>query len=77
MLVEKLFDVDAVVKVGEAFAIIETSVKIANPLAHRLKRRKSSYPQPQVVAEKIEEEIAQVKESVQKRRIMINAFILR
>ena len=67
VLVEKLFDVDAVVKVGEAFAIIETSNEDSqSPSPKTQKEEKVATPQPQVVAEKIEEEIAQVKESVQK-----------
>ena len=67
VLVEKLFDVDAVVKVGEAFAIIETSAEDGqSPIPQPLKEKKEAISQPQVVAEKIEEEIAQVKESVQK-----------
>jgi 2-oxoglutarate dehydrogenase E2 component (dihydrolipoamide succinyltransferase) len=67
VLVEKLFDVDAVVKVGEAFAIIETSTEDSqSPSPQPQKEEKVAIPQPQVVAEKIEEEIAQVKESVQK-----------
>ena len=67
VLVEKLFDVDAVVKVGEAFAIVETSAEDSqSPSPQPQKEEKEATPQPQVVAEKIEEEIAQVKESVQK-----------
>ena len=67
VLVEKLFDVDAVVKVGEAFAIIETSTEDRqSPNPQSQKEEKVAPPQPQVVAEKIEEEIAQVKESVHK-----------
>ena len=67
VLVEKLFDVDAVVKVGEAFAIVETSTEDGqSPSPQPQKEEKEATPQPQVVAEKIEEEIAQVKESVQK-----------
>ena len=67
VLVEKLFDVDAVVKVGEAFAIVETSAEDGqSPSPQTQKEEKEATPQPQVVAEKIEEEIAQVKESVQK-----------
>ena len=67
VLVEKLFDVDAVVKVGEAFAIIETSTEDSqSPSPQSQKEEKVATPQPQVVAEKIEEEIDQVKEYVQK-----------
>jgi len=67
VLVEKLFDIDAVVKVGEAFAIIETSAEESqSPSPQTKKEKKVAPPQAQVVAEKIEEEIAQVKESVQK-----------
>ena len=65
VLVEKLFDVDAVVKVGEPFAIIETSAEESNEPATQEKMPESSASTPEV-AEKIEEEIAQVKESVQK-----------
>jgi 2-oxoglutarate dehydrogenase E2 component (dihydrolipoamide succinyltransferase) len=65
VLVEKLFDVDAVVKVGEPFAIIETSAEESNEPAtqEKMPERPASTPE---VAQKIEEEIAQVKESVQK-----------
>lgn len=67
VLVKKLFDVDAVVKVGEAFAIVETSAEDGqSPSPQPQKEEKEATPQPQVVAEKIEEEIAQVKKSVQK-----------
>ena len=67
VLVEKLFDVDAVVKVGEAFAIVETSTEDGqSPRPQPQKEEKEATPQPQVVAEKIEEEIAHVKKSVQK-----------
>tara|TARA_B100001741_G_scaffold312708_1_gene316704 strand:- start:5371 stop:6690 length:1320 start_codon:yes stop_codon:yes gene_type:complete len=67
VLIEKLFDVDAVVKVGEAFAIIETSNEDSqSPSPQSQKEEKVATPQPQVVAEKIEEEIAEVKEYVQK-----------
>ena len=67
VLVEKLFDIDAVVKVGEAFAIIETSAEESQlPSPQTKKEKKVAPPKAQVVAEKIEEEIAQVKESVQK-----------
>ena len=67
VLIEKLFDVDEVVKVGEAFAIIETSAEDSqSPSPQPQKEEKVATSQPQVIAEKIEEEIAQVKESVQK-----------
>jgi len=65
VLVEKLFDVDAVVKVGETFAIIETSAEESNEPATQEKMPESPASTPEV-AQKIEEEIAQVKESVQK-----------
>lgn len=65
VLVEKLFDVDAVVKVGEPFAIIETSAEESNEPATQEKMPESPASTPEV-AQKIEEEIAQVKESVQK-----------
>ena len=63
VLVEKLFDVDAVVKVGEAFAIIESSVEDSQPAA-LAKKKKCRYSTNSSFAEKLEEEIAQVKESV-------------
>ncbi len=67
VLVEKLFDVDAVVKVGEAFAIIETSAEDSQSTSPQpQKKEKVATPQPQVIAEKIEEEITQFKEIVQK-----------
>jgi 2-oxoglutarate dehydrogenase E2 component (dihydrolipoamide succinyltransferase) len=64
VLVEKLFDIDAVVKVGEPFAIIETSAEetIATPQP----KKEEAPAKTQEVAQKLEEEIAQVKESVQK-----------
>jgi 2-oxoglutarate dehydrogenase E2 component (dihydrolipoamide succinyltransferase) len=65
VLVEKLFDVDAVVKVGEPFAIIETSAEESNEPATQEKMPESPASTPEV-AQKIDEEIAQVKESVQK-----------
>ena len=65
VLVKKLFDVDAVVKVGEPFAIIETSAEESNEPATPEKMPESPASTPEV-AQKIEEEIAQVKESVQK-----------
>ena len=40
VLVEKLFDVDAVVKVGEAFAIVETSLGDGHRLASASKEEK-------------------------------------
>jgi 2-oxoglutarate dehydrogenase E2 component (dihydrolipoamide succinyltransferase) len=64
VLVEKLFDIDAVVKVGEPFAIIETSAEetIATPQP----KKEEASAKTEEVAQKLEEEIAQVKESVQK-----------
>ena len=64
VLVEKLFDIDAVVKVGEPFAIVETSAEetIATPQP----KKEEAPAKTQEVAQKLEEEIAQVKESVQK-----------
>jgi len=64
VLVEKLFDIDAVVKVGEPFAIIETSAEetIATPQP----KKEEAPAKTEEVAQKLEEEIAQVKESVQK-----------
>ena len=45
VLVEKLFDIDAVVKVGEAFAIIETSAEESqSPSPQTKKEKKSSSP---------------------------------
>ena len=69
MLVEKLFDVDAVVKVGEAFAIIETSAEDTQfPSPQTQNEEKVATPQPQVVAEKIEEEIATSQRKCSKNR---------
>ena len=64
VLVEKLFDIDAVVKVGEPFAIIETSAEetIATPQP----KKEEAPAKTEEAAQKLEEEIAQVKESVQK-----------
>ena len=67
VLVEKLFDVDAVVKVGEAFAIIETSAEDTHiPSPKTQNEEKVATPQSQVVAEKIEDEIAEIKENIKK-----------
>ena len=67
VLVEKLFDTDAIVKVGEAFAIIETSAEESQSTSPQAKKEKKAAPQKaQIIAEKIEEEIAQAKENIQK-----------
>ena len=64
-LVEKLFDVDAVVKVGEPFAIIETDAEESNsPAATAAKEE--VIPQAEEVAQQVEEVIEQVTESISK-----------
>ena len=53
-VVEKLFDVDAVVKVGEAFAIIETSAEDGqSPSPHLKKKRKKLLPNPKSLPKKL------------------------
>ena len=58
-LVKKFFEADDVVKVGEVFAIVETEggTETTAPVAEEV-------PAPDVVAAKVEELVAQVKESV-------------
>ena len=60
ILVKKLFKSDDVVKVGEVFAIVETEGgdETATPVLEEA-------PNPAVAAAKVEEQVAQVKESVQ------------
>ena len=60
-LVEILFDVDALVKVGEAFAIIETEGDSDNNDLNNLSNIDQSST---ITAEKIEEEILEIKESI-------------
>ena len=60
VLVKKLFEADDVVKVGEAFAIIETDGEGESP-AFVVEEA----PAPNVAAAKVEEQVAQVRESVQ------------
>ena len=60
-LVEILFDVDALVKVGEAFAIIETEGDSDDNDLNNLSNIDQSST---VTAEKIEEEILEIKESI-------------
>ena len=59
VLVKKFFEADDVVKVGEVFAIVETEggTETTAPVAEEV-------PAPDVVAAKVEELVAQVKESV-------------
>ena len=63
-LVEKLFDVDAVVKVGEPFAIIETDADESDTPAPAV--QEEAAPKVEEVAQKVEEQIEQVTESIQK-----------
>lgn len=60
-LVEILFDVDALVKVGEAFAIIETESDSDDNDLNNLSNTDQSST---ITAEKIEEEILEIKESI-------------
>jgi 2-oxoglutarate dehydrogenase E2 component (dihydrolipoamide succinyltransferase) len=64
-LVEKLFDVDAVVKVGEPFAIIETDTDESDTPAPTVQEEEAA-PKVEEVAQKVEEQIEQVTESIQK-----------
>ena len=64
-LVEKLFDVDAVVKVGEPFAIIETDANENDTPAPTVQEEEAA-PKVEEVAQKVEEQIEQVTESIQK-----------
>lgn len=63
-LVEKLFDVDAVVKVGEPFAIIETDADESDVPTPAVQEEVA--PKVEEVAQKVEEQIEQVTESIQK-----------
>lgn len=60
VLVKKLFEADDVVKVGEVFAIVETEggAEASAPVTEEA-------PTPAVAAAKVEEQVAQVQESVQ------------
>ena len=62
VLVEKLFEVDAVVKVGQPFAIVETSAVDSAPVPSKIKEESAAPPQ----AQKVEQEIEVVKENIQK-----------
>jgi len=62
VLVEKLFEVDAVVKVGQPFAIVETSAVDSAPAPSTIKEESAAPPQ----AQKVEQEIEVVKENIQK-----------
>ena len=63
VLIEKLYGADAIVKVGEAFAIIETEGESESTASNS-----EQIPSPalQEVAEQVEDEINQIKESTQK-----------
>ena len=63
VLIEKLYEADAIVKVGEAFAIIETEGESESTASNS-----EQIPSPalQEVAEQVEDEINQIKESTQK-----------
>ncbi|MBL6657216.1 MAG: 2-oxo acid dehydrogenase subunit E2 [Flavobacteriales bacterium] len=69
-LVEKLFEVDAVVKVGEPFAIIETDAEESDTPAPTVQEEAPKVeevaPKVEEVAQKVEEQIEQVTESIQK-----------
>ena len=60
VLVKKIFEADDVVKVGEVFAIVETEdgAETTAPVVEKS-------PAPSVAAVKVEEQVAQVQESVQ------------
>ena len=63
VLIEKLYEADAIVKVGEAFAIIETEGESESTASNS---KQISSPALQEVAEQVEDEINQIKESTQK-----------
>ena len=60
VLIKKLFEADDVVKVGDVFAIVETEggAETTAPVVEEA-------PAPDVAAAKVEEQVAQVRESVQ------------
>ena len=60
VLTEKLFEVDAIVKVGEAFAIIETQGEVEQPDPEVQKT-----PSPKEAAEQVEDQLIKIKESTQ------------
>jgi 2-oxoglutarate dehydrogenase E2 component (dihydrolipoamide succinyltransferase) len=62
-LVKKLFEADEVVKVGEVFAIVETDGK-AEITTSQIEKTIGA-PSPEVAAVQVEEQVAQIQESVQ------------
>ena len=63
VLVEKLFEVDAIVKVGQPFAIIETN---SDDDSSSTQNHQATTIKVEQVAQQVEEEIVQIKESTQK-----------
>ncbi len=63
VLVEKLFEVDAIVKVGQPFAIIETN---SDDDSSSTQNDQTTSIKVDQVAQQVEEEIVQIKESTQK-----------
>lgn len=62
-LVKKLFEADEVVKVGEVFAIVETDGE-AEITTSQIEKTIGA-PSPEVAAVQVEEQVAQIQESVQ------------
>ena len=60
VLVKKLFEADDIVKVGQVFAIVETEDE-----AEVTANEEEKVPSPEVAAAKVEEQVAQIQESVQ------------
>ena len=71
ILVEKLYDVDAVVEVGKPFAIIETEgeASVETPI----NTEENTVPVAEV-AQKVEEEIKEIKETIQLNSSVANRF---
>ena len=71
ILVEKLYDVDAVVEVGKPFAIIETEgeASVETPI----NTEENTVPVAEVV-QKVEEEIKEIKETIQLDSSVANRF---
>lgn len=71
ILVEKLYDVDAVVEVGKPFAIIETEgeASVETPI----NTEENTVPVAEV-AQKVEEEIKEIKETIQLDSSVANRF---
>lgn len=71
ILVEKLYDVDAVVEVGKPFAIIETEGEASAETP--INTEENTVPVAEV-AQKVEEEIKEIKETIQLNSSVANRF---